>query len=378
MQESFEGCAFVKEVGNQSNGDFMIKRLTGLLPIVLAIFIVFTLVQSAPVQAVEPDYDLKVLVVSYQDREQLADLANRYDVVEVDSQTQTVKIFSNQITRDALASEGFTWTVDRAYTTLINTKVQAPPWHTSGIPGYACYRSVDEVYDAVDDLAAAYPNLTELRDIGDSWEKTINPNQGWDIQVLVLGDKTTPAIPKFNAFIMSGIHAREWAPVELNLRLAEYLLENYETDADVKWLLDYNFIHLLLVTNPDGRLQDEANQNWLWRKNTNNNYCTGWKQVRMSRRGFKPQIILCLGSGVILNVAHSPGRFKGFGTRNDSSYQLVRTLLPDQRGTEPTDAVNELTQQTGIFIDIHSFSPGAFTPGLHLYPMHPITIRSRR
>ena len=74
---------------------------------------------------------------------------------------------------------------------------------------------------------------------------------------------------------MSGIHAREWAPVEMNLRLAEYLLTNYETNADVKWLLDYNRVHLVLSTNPDGRLQDEANLNWEWRKNTNNNYCTG-------------------------------------------------------------------------------------------------------
>lgn len=348
----------------------MIKRLTGLLPIVLAIFIVFTLVQSAPVQAVEPDYDLKVLVVSYQDREQLADLANRYDVVEVDSQTQTVKIFSNQITRDALASEGFTWTVDRAYTTLINTKVQAPPWQTSGIPGYACYRSVDEVYDAVDDLAAAYPNLTELRDIGDSWEKTINPNQGWDIQVLVLGDKTTPAIPKFNAFIMSGIHAREWAPVELNLRLAEYLLENYETDADVKWLLDYNFIHLLLVTNPDGRLQDEANQNWLWRKNTNNNYCTGGTGENGRGADLNRNYPFAWEAGNSQCSALYPGASKASEPETTAVINYVRTLFPDQRGTEPTDAVNELTA-TGMFIDIHSYSRLVLYPWGYTYTNAP-------
>jgi len=63
---------------------------------------------------------------------------------------------------------------------------------------------------------------------------------------------------------MSGIHAREWAPPELNLRLAEYLLANYDTDADVKWLLDYNRVHLVLSTNPDGRTRDESNQYVLW------------------------------------------------------------------------------------------------------------------
>lgn len=307
----------------------MIKRLTGLLPIVLAIFVLLTLVQSAPVQAVEPEYDQQVLVVSYQDRDGLADLANRYDVVEVDSETQTIKLFSNQITRDALASEGFTWTVDRAYTALINTQVQPSLWQTTGIPGYACYRTIGEVYAAADYLATAFPNLTELRDIGDSWEKTINPNQGWDIKVLVLGNKTTPTTPKFDAFIMSGIHAREWAPVELNLRLAEYLLENYETDADVKWLLDYNYIHLLFVTNPDGRLQDEANQTWMWRKNTNNNYCTGGTGENGRGADLNRNYPFAWEGSVSQCNALYPGASKASEPETLAVINYVRTLFPD-------------------------------------------------
>jgi len=220
-------------------------------------------------EGVIANYDLpeqQVLIVHYQNSDQLAGLANRYDVVEVDPDKQTVKIFSSQITRDAMAAEGFSWSVDRPYTALINAEVKPLAGQTTGIPGYPCYRTIAEIYASADTLAAAYPDLVELLDIGDSWEKTQDSNAGWDIEVLVLGNQNTPSVPKSDAFIMSGIHSREWAPPELNLRLAEYLLENYETDADVQWLLDYNFIHLVLVTNPDGRVQDEANQSLLWRK----------------------------------------------------------------------------------------------------------------
>ncbi|HBO34077.1 MAG TPA: hypothetical protein DD636_04975, partial [Anaerolineaceae bacterium] len=195
----------------------MQKKLARFLPILLAVLIFFTLVKSAPVQAEDPFYDQQVLILAYQDRDQLADLANRYDVVEVDSETHTLKIFSNQITRDALAVEGFTWTVDQEYTALINTEVKPLFGQTTGIPGYPCYRTVAEIYASADTLAADYPGLVQLLDIGDSWEKTQNPNAGWDMEVLVLGNRNTPSVPKSDAFFMSGIHAREWAPPELNL-----------------------------------------------------------------------------------------------------------------------------------------------------------------
>ncbi|NLE84280.1 MAG: hypothetical protein GX603_07185, partial [Chloroflexi bacterium] len=131
----------------------MSKRLARFLTLLLALIISFSLIQSAPVQAEEPVYDQQVLIIHYQDRDQLADLANRYDVVEVDSETQTVKIFSNQITRDALTAEGVGWIVDQAYTAEINTVVKPLPGQISGIPGFPCYRTIAEVFDAADGLA---------------------------------------------------------------------------------------------------------------------------------------------------------------------------------------------------------------------------------
>ncbi len=57
---------------------------------------------------------------------------------------------------------------------------------------------------------------------------------------------------------MSAVHAREYATAELNTRFAEYLIDNYGTNADATWLLDHHEFHFLLQSNPDGRKQAET------------------------------------------------------------------------------------------------------------------------
>ena len=346
------------------------KILRSFLLGLVVVFLLTTLMQSEVVIANYSLPEQQVLIVHYATREQLADLVERYDVVEVDPETQTVKIFSNQITRDALTAESFTWTVDRAYTALINTEVKPLIGQTMGIPGYPCYRTVSEIFASADTLAADYPDLVELRDIGDSWEKTQDPNEGWDIEVLVLGNRDTPSVPKSDAFIMSGIHAREWAPTEINLRLAEYLLENYETNADVKWLLDYNYVHLVLSTNPDGRTQDEANQNWLWRKNTNNNYCTGGTGQNGRGADLNRNFTYAWEDNYDECYQTYSGPSAASEPETVAIMNYVSSIFPDQKGPDPDDPVNELFS-TGMFIDIHSYSRLVLWPWGYTYDTAP-------
>ena len=331
----------------------MIKKILRLCLLgLVAVLLLTTLIHSEGVLASDPLPDQQVLIVRYGTRDQLADLADRYDVVEVDSKTQTVRIFSNQITRDALAAEGFTWTIDYPYTARINEELQPLAGQTTGIPGYPCYRTITEIYASADTLAATYPDLVQLLDIGDSWEKTQNANAGWDMEVLVLSNRNNPSTPKSDAFFMSGIHAREWAPPELNLRLAEYLLANYATNADVKWLLDYNRIHLVLSTNPDGRVQDEANTSILWRKNTNNNYCGGSTSRGADlNRNYSYQWELI--PGPCGETYSGPSANSEPETVAITNYVL--SIFPDQKGPLPADPVIELSA-TGMFIDLHSYS----------------------
>ena len=140
----------------------------------------------------------------------------------------------------------------------------------AAIPGYACYRTVEETFATAVSIANNYPNLATWTDVGNSWQK----NQGlggYDMNVLKLTNSAIPG-PKPIIFITSAIHAREYTTAELTTRLAENLVAGYGTDADITWILDHHEVHFMLQANPDGRKQAETGI--LWRKNTNQNYCS--------------------------------------------------------------------------------------------------------
>ena len=123
---------------------------------------------------------------------------------------------------------------------------------------------MDTVLADAASLANAHPNLAQWLDIGDSWLKQYgSDDEGFDLNVLKLTNQNTDG-DKPVLFVMSALHARDLAPVELNLRFAEHLLENYDHDPEVAWLLDETEIHLLLVANPDGRaiVEEQITSGW--------------------------------------------------------------------------------------------------------------------
>ncbi|MEN6555623.1 MAG: M14 family zinc carboxypeptidase [Anaerolineaceae bacterium] len=133
-----------------------------------------------------------------------------------------------------------------------------PPAPQSTLPDFPCYRDLATLYADAAALASAYPALATWTDIGDSWEKT-QPGgaPGYDLFALRLTNSTLPG-EKPALILVSGTHARDLAPVELNLRFAEYLLAGYGSDQDLTWLLDSAEVHIILSANPDGRAVVEA------------------------------------------------------------------------------------------------------------------------
>jgi len=108
----------------------------------------------------------------------------------------------------------------------------------------------------------------------------------------------------------------------------------------------------VLSTNPDGRLQDEANQNWLWRKNTNNNYCGSTLDRGADlNRNYPYQWQLIPGP---CGEEYS-GPSAGSEPETIAITNYIRGIFPDQKGPNPGDMVNELNA-TGMFIDLHSYS----------------------
>ncbi|MFC3192883.1 M14 family zinc carboxypeptidase [Marinicella sediminis] len=221
----------------------------------------------------------------------------------------------------------------------------------SGIPGFSCYGTVAETFQRMDQMVNDHPDLAAIIDIGDSWEKQNLSNAGSDLKVLQLTNQNIPG-DKPILFMASSIHAREYTTAELNTRFAEHLLSQYGVDADVTWILDHHEIQLSLITNPDGR--EQAQTGILWRKNTNQSYCSpnsNDRGVDLNRNyPFQWDI------GGSSNECSETYRGPAAATEPEISAQMnhLRQIFDDNRGTGPNDAAPADTP--GIFIDIHSFS----------------------
>ena len=327
----------------------MHNRLITFLSVL--VFLCF-LSSSANVSAQAGGDDLVVVDIPYTSQDELSYLASHYDLWHVDPETRLAKVMLSRPEFQALSDLGYYMTLDEANTSLANTGLEILPGQRSGIPGHPCYRTVDETYASAEAIASAYPALASWIDIGDSWERAnYGAGNGHDILVLVLTNKARGG-DKAKILVNSGLHARELAPVELNMRFAEYLVTHYGTDADITWLLDYNEVHLLLVSNPDGRVQVETSD-LLWRKNTNEDYCgpTSTSRGADLNRNFD------FHWGELNPIPdeceytyYGPSALSEPESQAISIYELA--LFEDQRG--PNDSDPSPVDTTGIFIDLHS------------------------
>ncbi len=219
------------------------------------------------------------------------------------------------------------------------------------ISGYSCYETVEGTFSAAQGIADSYPDLATWFDIGDSWEKE-NGIGGYDMMVLKLTNSAVSG-PKPILFINSAIHAREYATTPLVLNFADYLVSNYGKEADATWILDYNEIHILLHTNPDGRKLAETGL--MWRKNTNQNYCG----VTSNNRGADLNRNFTFGwnSAGGSSGSQCDETYRGPSPASEPETQAMeeylRSIFPDNRGPDPNDAAPDST--SGIHLDIHSY-----------------------
>lgn len=304
-----------------------------------------------------------IVRIYFQDKDALQQLDALSDVWSVNKQQNFATVYiENQNIYQQLHNLGMPMYVDHkrqaqhnddllkfAKSNLINSSMG------TGIPGFACYSTVEETFQRMDQLAINHPELTEVLDIGDSWEKTINGAQGHDIRILKITNENLTA-DKPILFLASAIHAREYATAELNTRFAEYLLSEYSHNADVTWILDNHEIHLLLQTNPDGRKQAETGV--LWRKNTNQDYCSSTSSARGADLNRNYSFEWAAGNDECGNTYG--GSSAESEPELDAQMSYIRAIFEDHRGPGVNDPVADDTP--GIFVDIHSYSE------LVLYP----------
>lgn len=293
-------------------------------------------------------------------------LGDIFGHIRYDETTGSAWVEADAFARDRMSRLGIGWQEDAEATAAFQAFVEQGVAGLRAIPGYSCYRTVEETMDTIDELTTSYPTLASQVDIGSSWRRVQNPDQGYPMRVLrltnseITGDK--PIL-----FAMSSVHAREYTPAELMTRFAEQLLEGYGTDADATWLLDNHEFHLLLHANPDGRKRAEAAV--LWRKNTNMNHCA---QLDGSPTGNShPGVDLnrnfpfnWASSGTSAN-AQCGATYAGLSAASEPETQsirdYVRSIFPDTRpGTNLSSPADPATR--GLFLDMHSYS------GLILWP----------
>lgn len=311
-----------------------------------------------------PEDEVVVAQIGFRSFAELQALTQRVDVWEVKHTDRaghgSVVALLPTALLIQLRGEGYWVEVDPLRSALLHWRPTVAAQQQAGIPGFPCYRTVTETYTSLQTLATQHPTLAQWVDIGDSWDKsTPGGPDGYDLQAIILTNQATPG-PKPVLFIMAAMHAREFVTAEVATRFAEMLVNQYGTDADVRWLLDTTEIHIVAQANPDGR--ERAEEVVLWRKNTNSNSCPNetpffsYYGVDLNRNSsFKWN--QCEGFSCSSNQG-CVDTFRGESPASEPETQAfeayMRSIFADQRGPNDDDAAPSDT--SGIAISLHSYS----------------------
>ncbi|UCE27194.1 MAG: T9SS type A sorting domain-containing protein, partial [Candidatus Coatesbacteria bacterium] len=138
---------------------------------------------------------------------------------------------------------------------------------TFGMRGYTEYHNYDELVADLETLAADYPDICTLTNMG---QGHIGLGDIWLLKISddVADDATDDATDEADLLITGVHHAREPMSLEVPLAFAQYLCENYGSDPDVQNIVDNLEFYIMPCMNPDGYIYDdvEYSRNW-WRKN---------------------------------------------------------------------------------------------------------------
>ncbi|WP_394830133.1 peptidase M14 [Pendulispora rubella] len=302
--------------------------------------------------------------VHYKDQADLQGLVHRYDVLEeVNGEEGWVAVLiDDPADYEALVASGHRVDIVERESKQQRLRLQSTAAAT-GIPGYSCYRTVEETHAALKQLASDYPNLAKVVNIGPTWNKQ-NRDAGYDMLVLALTNSAI-AGPKPAFFLMGGIHAREYTTSETVLRFAEQMAKGYGSDPDATWLLDHYELHVLPQTNPDSR--KVAEQGYYQRKNandTNGGSCS-----------VPPTLSNQYGTDLNRNSSfqfntggssdeqcdqdyHGPSAKSEPETDNVQKY--IASIFPDQRGPNTGDAAP--LDASGVLITLHSYAQKVLYP----------------
>ena len=107
------------------------------------------------------------------------------------------------------------------------------------------YYTYEEIVIFLEETAANYPAIAKLEKVGYSVSGRV-------IKALIISDNPADLEGEPAIRLTGGIHGNEMMSMELLIRFIEYLTSNYDSDSEVRRIVDNRYICIIPVLNPDG------------------------------------------------------------------------------------------------------------------------------
>ena len=147
----------------------------------------------------------------------------------------------------------------------VNPAYTTPSNYTYGSMGG--YHTYAEMLAVLDDMAAKFPTLITQRAMVSDTILTHEGRPQWYVKI---SDNPQMGEAEPQVLFTALHHAREPNSMSQMLFFMWYLLEHYDTDAEVRYLLDNEELYFIPCVNPDGYIYNETTNpggGGLWRKN---------------------------------------------------------------------------------------------------------------
>ncbi len=131
---------------------------------------------------------------------------------------------------------------------------QTPENYTYGSMGG--YHTYEEMLELLDTMATKYPNIFKARM---PLSSTMTTHEGRPIYWVKVSDNPETEEPGEPQILYTAVHhAREPNSMSQVIFYLWYLLENYETDPEVKYIVDNAELYFIPCVNPDGYIYNET------------------------------------------------------------------------------------------------------------------------
>ncbi len=149
---------------------------------------------------------------------------------------------------DQLREAGFAWRVVDTHAATKALTMCPSGWQDDPNRSWSCYPRWDQYAAIMADFATKYPQLCRLVDLGPTTNE-VRPHRMWAV---VISDHPDVDEDEPEVLLTSSMHGDETTGYILTLRLIDYLLSGYASDAGITDLVDSTEIWINPLANPDG------------------------------------------------------------------------------------------------------------------------------